>query len=249
MTARTIIMTGAGSGIGRAAALLAARGGDAVVVADVNEDGGEQTVAAIRDNGGTASFIRTDIAQEADVQAMVQHALSRYGQLDGAFNNAAIPQCAKPVHEITLAEWQRNIDINLTGTFLCMKYEIAAMLETGGGAIVNTSSGAGLVGFRMGGEYTASKHGVVGLTRSAALDYAALGIRINAIAPGGVRTPTVTACFAADPTLEAHATAMHPIGRLAEPEELADAAIWLLSDRSSYVTGACLAVDGGYTTF
>src|SRR5882757_10028881 len=247
LSKRSIICTGAGSGIGRGASLLAARAGARVVIADINDRGGEETVKMIHREGGEATFVHTDISNEHDVQDMVQHAVDRYGRLDGAFDNAAVPHVAKLVHEMTLAEWKRNIDITLNGTFLCMKYEITAMLKTGGGAIVNTSSGAGLRGFRTAAEYTAAKHGVVGLTRTAALDYAAQNIRVNAIAPGAVRTAMMQSSLDADPNLEAYIASTNPMQRLAQPSELGEGAVWLLSDAASFVTGTCLAIDGGYT--
>jgi len=247
LSGKSILCTGAGSGIGRAASVLAARAGARVVVADINERGGRETVESIRKEGGSSTFIQTDIAKEGDVQKMVQHAVDNYGRLDGAFNNAAIPHVVKLLHDMTLAEWERNIYVTLNGTFLCMKYEIAAMLKTGGGAIVNTSSGAGLKGFRMAAEYTAAKHGVIGLTRVAALDYAAQNIRVNAIAPGAVRTAMMQSSLDADPNLEAYIASTNPMQRLAQPSELGEGAVWLLSDAASFVTGTCLAIDGGYT--
>ena len=246
LSQKSIICTGAGSGIGRAASLLAARAGARVSIADINDRGGQETVDMIQSAGGEATFVHTDIANEHDVQKMVQQAVGRYGRLDGAFNNAAVPHVAKLVHEMTLAEWERNIDITLNGTFLCMKYEILSMLKTGGGAIVNTSSGAGLRGFRTAAEYTAAKHGVIGLTRTAALDYAERNIRVNAIAPGAVRTAMMQASLAADPALESYIASTNPMKRLAEPSELGEGAVWLLSDAASFVTGTCLSIDGGY---
>jgi len=246
LSGKSIVCTGAGSGIGRAASVIAARCAANVVVADINDRGGEETVAMIRKDGGKASFIHTDISKESDVQRMVQHTIDTYGRLDGAFNNAAIPHVAKVVHEISLAEWERNIGVTLNGTFLCMKYEIAAMLKTGGGAIVNTSSGAGLRGFHMGAEYCAAKHGVIGLSRSAAIDYAEKNIRVNVIAPGAVRTAMLEASLRDDPKLESYLASTFPMKRLGEPSELGEGAVWLLSDAASFVTGICMPIDGGY---
>jgi 2,5-dichloro-2,5-cyclohexadiene-1,4-diol dehydrogenase 1 len=244
---KVIICTGAASGIGRAAAIVAAVGGASVIVADIHEDGGEQTVSLIRQQGGVAAFICTDIGDEENVRRMVQFALDRHGRLDGAFNNAALPQSSKLLHEMPSSTWRRCLDVNLTGTFYCMKYEIQAMLQAGGGAICNTSSGAGLTGLRLGSEYSATKFGVVGLTRSAALDYAAKNIRINALAPGGTLTPMLEGAMQQDSQLETYLKETHPIGRLGKPSELGEAAIWLLSDAASFVVGTCFAVDGGYT--
>lgn len=243
---KAIICTGAGSGIGRAAAVIAAAKGAKILVADLNADSAEETVEIIRRSDGEANAIKTDIASESDVEAMVARALELYGKLDCAFNNAAIPQGTSLTHEMTLERWQRNIDVTLTGTFLCIKYEVKAMLPARRGSIVNTSSGAGLCGFKLGAEYSAAKHGVIGLTRSAALDYAEHGIRINAIAPGAVRTPMLQDAMSTNPGLESYIASTHPIGRIGEPPELGQAAVWLMSDAASFVTGTCLVVDGGY---
>jgi 2,5-dichloro-2,5-cyclohexadiene-1,4-diol dehydrogenase 1 len=244
---KVIICTGAASGIGRAAAIVAGAGGASVIVADIHEEGGDQTVSLIRQLGGVADFTRADIGEEENVQRMVQFALDRHGRLDAAFNNAALPPSGKLLHEMPSSIWRRCLDINLTGTFYCMKYEIQAMLQGGGGAICNTSSGAGLTGLRLGSEYSATKFGVVGLTRSAALDYAAKNIRINALAPGGTRTPMLEGAIKRDSQLEAYLKDTHPIGRFGMPSELGEAAIWLLSDAASFVVGTCFAVDGGST--
>jgi 2,5-dichloro-2,5-cyclohexadiene-1,4-diol dehydrogenase 1 len=243
---RSIICTGAGSGIGRSGAVIAARHGAHILVTDISEEGGRETVDLIRAEGGIAEFERIDISKEEDAKRMVERAIALFGKLDGAFNNAAVPQKTAMVHELTLDQWRRNIDVTLTGTFLCMKYELEAMLANGKGAIVNTSSGAGLKGFKLGSEYTAAKHGVVGLTRTAALEYSGLGIRINSISPGGVRTPMLEGAMKTNPDLEPYIVSTHPIGRMAHPDELGEAAVWLLSDAASFVTGAILPVDGGH---
>ena len=234
---KAIIVTGGGSGVGRAAALLLTADGARVMVADTNEAGGRETVKLCERAGGVARFIRTDIASEAEVQKMVEATVAAFGRLDGAFNNAAIPQISKLIHEMPLAEWQCALDVNLTGTFLCIKHEVQAMLATGGGSIVNTASAAGATAFPMAAEYVSSKHAVVGLTKAAAVDYGKLGIRVNAILPGA---------FAEDPNLEPYLNSVHPIGRFSEPEEIAAAAVWLLSDDASFVHGSSLSVDGGY---
>ncbi len=243
---RSIICTGAGSGIGRSGAVIAARHGAHVLVTDINPQSGQETVDIIHAAGGTAAFERVDISSEADVERMVARAVQLYGKLDGAFNNAAVPQVTSMIHDLTLEQWQRNINVTLTGTFLCMKHELKAMLENGKGAIVNTSSGAGLKGFKLGSEYTAAKHGVVGLTRTAALEYSGLGIRINSVSPGGIRTPMLEGAMKTNPELEPYIVSTHPIGRMGYPDEIGEAVVWLLSDAASFVTGATLPVDGGH---
>lgn len=243
---RSIICTGAGSGIGRSSAIIAARRGASILVIDIDEVSGRETVELIRGAGGTAEFERIDIAQEDQVKHMVDRAVALFGRLDGALNNAAVPQATAMVHELTVDQWRHNLDITLTGTFLCMKYELPAMMANGKGAIVNTSSGAGLRGFKLGAEYTAAKHGVVGLTRTAALEYSGLGIRVNSVAPGGVRTPMLEQAMNGNPDLEPYIVSTHPIGRIAHPDELGEAVAWLLSDAASFVTGTIMTVDGGH---
>jgi 2,5-dichloro-2,5-cyclohexadiene-1,4-diol dehydrogenase 1 len=245
---KVIIVTGASSGIGREAAQLMAQAGAKVLMSDMNGDAGEEAAREIVAGGGTARFVRTDISQEAEVRAMVDAAIESYGRLDGAFNNAAIAQLSIPLHELPTEVWQRNIDVNLTGTFFCMKYQIAAMLETGKGSIVNTSSAAGVNAFPLAPEYCSSKHGVVGLTRNAALDYGNRNIRVNAILPGAVRTPMLMKAMTENLGMEEYLRSIHPLGRYAEPSEIAQAALWLLSDAASFITGAAIPVDGGYTT-
>jgi NAD(P)-dependent dehydrogenase (short-subunit alcohol dehydrogenase family) len=240
------LVTGGGSGIGQATALALAREGAKVVVADVVVEGGEETVNRIKNGGGHAVFIKTDVAQEADAEAMVQHAVDTYGRLDCAFNNAGIAGAAARTADYTRAQWDRVIAINLTGVWLCMKYEIQQMLKQGGGAIVNTASVAGLVGFRSGPAYVAAKHGVVGLTKTAALEYAKAGIRVNAVCPGVIRTPMFERGLKVDPRIEETMSAREPIGRLGKPEEIAEAVVWLCSDAASFVTGLPMAVDGGW---
>lgn len=243
---KVALVTGAAMGIGRASAELFAREGAAVVVADIDEDGGRATVAMIEDAGGRASFVRADVSVKADVEAMVQYAVDTFGGLDCAHNNAGIAAPMAPLADYSDDAWDRTIAVMLTGVYRCMKAEIPRMLERGGGAIVNTASGVGLVAYPNQAAYTASKHGVIGLTKVAALDYGALGIRVNAICPGTARTPMVDAAIRYDPSIDAHLKSMHPIGRIGEASEVAEAAVWLCSPAASFVLGVALPVDGGY---
>jgi NAD(P)-dependent dehydrogenase (short-subunit alcohol dehydrogenase family) len=243
---RSILVTGSCSGIGRAAALLFAGEGGRVAVVDQDEDEAQATANSIRQNGGEALAIGADVSREADCRGMVQRALAAYGRLDVAFNNAGIGASGFAVADEEEVAWSRLIDVNLKGIFLAMKYEIPAMVGAGGGAIVNTASVAGLVGERGIGAYSASKHGVVGLTRTAALDYIGQGVRINAVCPGATRTRMLANWFQ-DPKVESFILSRHPIGRIAEPEEIARAVLFLASDDASFIVGQALAVDGGLT--
>ena len=243
---RGILVTGAGSGIGRAAAQLFADEGGRVVVVDQDEDEAQATVTSIRQAGGEALAIGADVSREADCRGMVERALAAYGRLHVAFNNAGIGASGFAVADEEEVTWSRLIDVNLKGIFLGMKYEIPAMVGAGGGAIVNTASVAGLVGERGIGAYSASKHGVVGLTRTAALDYIGQGVRINAVCPGATRTRILASWFQ-DPKVESFILSRHPIGRIAEPEEIARAVLFLASDDASFIVGQALAVDGGLT--
>ena len=242
---KVALVTGGSSGIGRAAAVAFAREGARVTVADVNLEGGEETVDKIRRSGGQAVFVRTDVSKTGDVEAMVARTRETYGRVDCAFNNAGIAGDRSLIHEHPENMWDLIIDIHLKGVWLCMKYEIIQMLEQGGGAIVNTSSVAGMVGYATASPYVAAKHGIVGLTKTAALEYARKGIRANAISPGWTRTELIDH-LVGTPEQEERIGARHPMGRLCEAEEIAEAAVWLCSDAASFVTGAVLPVDGGF---
>ena len=246
---RVALVTGGGLGIGRAAAVAFARDGAKVVIADVLEDESAETVETIAAAGGEAVFQRTDVSRADDVAAAVDRAVDTFGRLDYAFNNAGVGGRSANVRataEFDEAEFDEYIAVNLKGVWLSMKYEIRQMLAQGGGAIVNMSSGAGLVGVKNLGPYCASKHGVMGLTKVAALEYAAQGIRVNAVCPGVILTERIRGEFEESPELEAVRHAAHPIGRMGETREVADAVLWLCSDEASFVVGHGLAVDGGY---
>ena len=243
---KSVVVTGAGSGIGRATALAFAAEGARLIVADVDDAGGAATVAAARQAGATAEFVHVDVARSADCAAMVERALAAYGRLDVAFNNAGINIANAPIAEVSEADWQRIVSINLTGVFLCMKHEIPAMRRGGGGAIINTASVGGVIGTAGVTAYCATKHGVVGLTRSAALDHVKEGIRINAVCPGGTMTAMLREWFT-QPGVEEAARAGTPIGRMAEPGEIARAVLFLASPEASFVVGHALVADGGLT--
>lgn len=245
---KVVLVTGAGSGIGRSSAQRIAAAGASVVVSDINAAQGEAVVAEITATGGDASFIRADVGAEADVAGLIEAIVARHGRIDGAFNNAGIVQVGKPLHEVTTEEWDRAIRVDLSGVFWCIKYEVLAMLRSGGGKIINTASSLGQVAIANASEYVAAKHGVIGLTRAAAADYGAHGIRVNAILPGIIQTPVIDA-LSQNPDFKAFLVKLkerHPIGRFGQPEEIGDAAVWLLSDQSSFVNGAAVPVDGGY---
>jgi len=248
LAGRVVLITGATGGIGSETARLCAARGAAVVLADLNAEAGEALVGAIRVAGGQAAFVRTDVGAEADAAAMVRFAVETFGGLHAAFNNAGIDTGHLPVADTPLEQWQRNLGTNLTGTFLCMKHEIAHMLAHGGGAIVNTASTSGAIATVTSADYTAAKHGVVGVTRSAAVDYSARGIRVNAVLPGGIATPMLMGALVGNDPLRRVIEASHPIGRIGEPHEVAETAAFLLSDAASFITGACIMVDGGFTT-
>ncbi|WP_409493509.1 glucose 1-dehydrogenase [Amycolatopsis sp. cmx-11-12] len=245
---KTALITGAASGIGAAAAAVFAAHGASVVLADTDVAGGTDVAAEVETRGGQAVFIRTDVRSDADVAAVVQCSLEHFGRLDCAFNNAGIDGQIAPLHESTEHNWDEVLGVNLTGVWRCLKYEIRQMLTQGSGAIVNTASVAGVVGVSLRlSAYVAAKHGVVGLTKEAALEYATQKIRINALCPGGVRTAMLDEAIRKGLVPEQDLLARQPVGRFATPEEIAEAAAWLCSDASSFVTGHAMAVDGGWT--
>lgn len=244
-TGKVALVTGASSGIGRTSALFYAREGAKVVVSDVNERDGQETVRLIQAAGGEAFFVKTDVANPTDCESLVKKTVEKYGRLDFACNNAGIGGEQNLTADYSIEGWQKVIAVNLSGIFYCMKFEIPAMLKASGGAIVNMASILGQVGFAGAPAYVAAKHGVIGLTQNAAIEYAARGIRVNSIGPAFIKTPMIA-------SLEQNAEALnmlvglHPIGRLGLPEEVAELVIWLSSNRASFVTGAYYPVDGGY---
>ncbi|MCY4451710.1 MAG: glucose 1-dehydrogenase [Immundisolibacterales bacterium] len=243
---RTALVTGGGSGIGREAALLFAARGARVVIADIAAGGGESTAKAILEGGGEAVFVRTDVTRADEVAAMVDAAVASFGGLDCAVNSAGTATFVRTrTHEFTEEEWRRVIDVNLTGVWLCMKREIEPMLQGGGGAIVNLSSIYGLVAAAGTAAYTASKHAVAGLTKTAALDYAKRNIRVNALSPGYTRTAMVEGVVSSKPEIEDWMVGRTPLGRMGTPREIAEAAVWLCSDAAAFVSGVILPVDGG----
>jgi NAD(P)-dependent dehydrogenase (short-subunit alcohol dehydrogenase family) len=243
---RVAIVTGASSGIGRAAAMVFARHGARVVAAGRRSKLCEETAALVHQEGGQALAVPCDVSQAAEVEALVQRTVARFGRLDCAFNNAGLQEPVRRLHEQPPDEWARTVDTNLRGTWLCMKYELAQLVAQGrGGAIVNGASTAGLFGVPGSAIYTASKHGVVGLTKAAALEYAKDDIRINAICPGITRTPLIEGIIGGREKVENYLTAYSALGRMAAPEEIAEAAAWLCSDAASFVTGIAMPVDAG----
>jgi NAD(P)-dependent dehydrogenase (short-subunit alcohol dehydrogenase family) len=247
MKGKVAIVTGGSAGIGRATALAFAQKGAHVTIGDVAREAGEETVRMIKDQGGEAIFVLTDVSKDDDVKQMVERTKEAFGGLDYAFNNAGIEGVQKPTHEFSTSEWERVISINLTGTWRCMVYEIEAMLERGGGSIVNNASILGLVGFQYASGYVASKHAVIGLTKTAALEYATQGIRVNAICPGFVETAMLErGGVTTNQDVFQMLMAATPVRRLGQPEEIAAPVVWLCSDEASFITGMAMLADGGY---
>ena len=245
---KVAFITGGANGIGRATALAFARVGANVVVADVSEDGNRETVRLVEAEGGRAIAVRCDVTRAEDVKAALAKTVEVFGRLDFAFNNAGIePKKPAPTAEYDEEEWDRIFEINLRGVFLCMKHEIPLILQQGGGAIVNTSSGAGIVGIKGSPAYTAAKHGLLGLTKAAALDYAAQNIRINAVCPGYIDTPMMSRFTGDTPEGRAKVIAEEPVGRMGKPEEIAATVVWMCSDAAAFMIGHALVMDGGQT--
>jgi NAD(P)-dependent dehydrogenase (short-subunit alcohol dehydrogenase family) len=242
---KVALVTGAGSGIGQAAARMYAREGARVMVSDVAETAAQATAAHIQAVGGQARVVLADVADPAQHERLVRETVAGFGRLDIAFNNAGIGGESAPVADYSLEGWQQVININLSGVFYGMKYQLPAMLATGGGAIVNMASVLGQVGFPNAPAYVAAKHGVIGLTRSAALDYAGRGLRVNAVGPGFISTPLISG-LEADPEANQMLIGLHPLGRLGTADEVAEAVVWLSSDAAAFITGAYLPIDGGY---
>jgi len=242
---KVALVTGGASGIGRKVAAYYARDGAKVVVSDLDQKGGEETVDLIKKSGGQAVFIGADVSKASDCEQLVAATVEEFGQLDIACNNAGIGGEQNPTADYSLEDWEKVISVNLSGVFYSMKYEISAMLDSNGGAIVNMSSILGQVGFQGAPAYVSAKHGMVGLTKTAALEYGKQSIRVNAVGPAFIRTPLISELEKDEETLQG-LIGLHPIGRLGEPEEVAELVSWLSSDKASFVTGSYYPVDGGY---
>jgi NAD(P)-dependent dehydrogenase (short-subunit alcohol dehydrogenase family) len=246
LNGKVTLVTGAGGGIGRATCLVLAHEGAKVLVSDISTRRGEETMALVRNAGGEAEFFKADVSREADCEALVAAAVTNWGRLDGAHNNAGISGRIVSVAEDTEENWDRTLAVDLKGVWFCMKYEIRQMLKQGGGSIVNTASTAGLLGTIRMGAYAAAKHGVIGITKTAALEYARANVRVNAICPGVVGTPPILQ-WMEDSETRQRLLGQEPIGRAGRPEEIGNAVAWLFSDASSFVTGVAFPVDGGLT--
>ena len=244
---KVALVTGGSFGIGQATAIAFAQRGARVAIADWLEDKEGVALRQIKESGGEGIFIQCDVSKPADVKAMIEKTISTYGRLDYAFNNAGIEGMQAPVHECTEENWDKTIGINLKGVWLCMKAEIPEMLKQGGGAIVNCASVAGLNGFAGLPAYVASKHGIVGLTKTAALENAKAGIRVNAVCPGVIHTAMIDRITGKDKEVEKSFVSLEPVNRMGKPEEVAEAVIWLCSDGASFITGHAMTVDGGFT--
>jgi NAD(P)-dependent dehydrogenase (short-subunit alcohol dehydrogenase family) len=244
---KVALVTGAASGIGKSVSELYARDGAAVVLTDINQGLGEKTTEEIRKARGEAIFIKADVTKPSDCEYMVKATLDKYGRLDFACNNAGIGGDQNPTADYSIEAWGKAIAVNLSGVFYCMKYEIPAMLKSGGGSIINMASILGRVGFAGAVGYVAAKHGVLGLTKTAAIEYAPHGIRVNVVGPGFISTPLIRE-LEDNPAINNMLISLHPIGRLGKPEEVAELVIWLSSDKASFITGAYYPVDGGYLT-
>lgn len=241
---KVAIVTGGGSGIGQSTALAYAREGVKVIVSDVDEQGGNETVRLIEAQGGEARFVRADVSKPAEVEQLVRATVEAFGALHFACNNAGIGGPAAPTGEYPIDGWEQVIAINLSGVFYCMRYQIPEMLKAGGGVIVNMASILGTVGYAQSPAYVAAKHGVVGLTKTAALEYSSQGIRVSAVCPAFIRTPLIEENLAQD--VRDYLVTQHPVGRLGEPEEVAELVVWLCSDAASFIMGSPILVDGGY---
>ncbi len=242
---KVVLVTGGSSGIGQVTALAFAHKNATVIVSDINIEGGENTIKLIKSKGRNASFIKADVSQKSEVKSLIKDVINKFGRLDYAFNNAGIDNPPKLLTKLREKTWDRVINVNLKGVWLCMKYEIPQMVKQGGGAIVNMSSTAGIDGQYGMSIYSASKHGVLGLTKSAAIEFASKNVRINAVCPGLIKTPILNTLFENIPNFEVRAKKEHPIGRIGNPKEVADAVVWLCSQEASFITGHALSIDGG----